>query len=68
MQYRTQIGIPVTYGIRQSDMEIYMLFQLWLIPFQSVFDILVHASNELFWGWKVYEYLVYSKYRYLQYS
>jgi len=66
MQYRTQIGIPVTYGIRQSDMEIYMLFQLWLIPFQSVFDILVHASNELFWGWKVYEYLVYSKYRYLQ--
>merc|ERR1711968_391545 len=66
MQYRTQIGIPVTYGIRQSDMEIYLFFQVWLIPFQAIFDIFIHAANELFWGWKVYEYLVYSRYRFIQ--
>jgi hypothetical protein len=66
MQYRTQIGIPGTYGIRQSDMLIYMMFQLFLIPFQPFFDIFNHATNELFWGWKIYEYLVYSRYRFLQ--
>jgi hypothetical protein len=66
MQYREQIGIPLSYGIRQSDMLIYMMFQLFLIPFQSFFDIFVHSCNELFWGWKIYEYLVYSRYRFLQ--
>lgn len=66
MQYREQIGIPGAYNIRQSDMLIYMMFQLCLIPFQPFFDIFNHACNELFWGWKTYEYLVYSRYRFLQ--
>ena len=66
MQYRNQIYIPLMYGIRQSDMLIYMMFQVCLIPFQPIFDVLVHACNELFWGWKIYEYLVYSRYRFLQ--
>jgi hypothetical protein len=66
MQYRIPIYIPVAYGIRQSDMVIYMVYQLFLIIFQPFVDIFNHSQNELFYGWKIYEYLVYSRYRFLQ--
>lgn len=66
MQYRIPIYIPVAYGIRQSDMVIYMVYQLFSILFQPLVDIFNHSQNELFYGWKIYEYLVYSRYRFLQ--
>jgi hypothetical protein len=66
MLYRTELWLPGEYGIKDKDMGIYMYFQLFLIPFQSVTDVFIYSSNELFWGWKVYEYLVYSRYRFLQ--
>jgi len=66
MQYRDQIGIPNIYGIRQSDMMIYLLFQLSVLLFQPFVDILIHAQVELFHGFKIYEYLVYARYRFLQ--
>jgi hypothetical protein len=66
MQYRAQIWLPGEYGIRQNDMVIYLWFQVMVIPFQSVTDIFIYSANELFWGWKIYEYLVYSRYRFLQ--
>ncbi len=66
MQYREQIQIPIIYGIRQSDMMIYLVFQLFMLVAQPVADIFNHAQCELFHGWKIYEYLVYSRYRFLQ--
>jgi hypothetical protein len=66
MQYRTQITLPSAYGIKQGDMVVYLWFQVILIPFQCVTDIFIYSANELFWGWKIYEYLVYSRYRFLQ--
>ena len=66
MQFRDCIYIPVLYGIRQSDMIIYMFYQLFLVIFQPFVDVFNHSQNELFWGWKIYEYLVYSRYRFLQ--
>jgi hypothetical protein len=66
MLYRIAIQIPVQYGIRQSDMVIYMFYQLFLILFQPIVDCLNHSQVELFRGWKVYEYLVYSRYRFIQ--
>merc|ERR1711988_1432779 len=66
MQYRNQIGIPAIYGIRQSDMLIYMFFQIVILFFQPVCDALNLLSVELYHGWKVYDYLVYARYRFLQ--
>jgi hypothetical protein len=66
MQYRNQIGIPAIYGIRQSDMLIYMMFQIVILFFQPICDALNMLSAELYHGWKVYDYLVYSRYRFLQ--
>merc|ERR1711998_133262 len=66
MQYRNQIGIPAIYGIRQSDMLIYMMFQIVILFFQPICDALNMLSAELYHGWKGYDYLVYSRYRFLQ--
>merc|ERR1711988_1072565 len=66
MQYRNQIGIPAIYGMRQSDMLIYMMFQIVILFFQPICDSLMLMSVELYSGWKVFDYLVYSRYRYLQ--
>ena len=66
IQFRVECGVPQKYGIRQSDMIIYMIFQLVLIPFQTVMDILNLMTMEVYHGWKVYEYMVYSRYRFVQ--
>ena len=66
IQFRTQCGVPAGYNIRQSDMVIYMMFQLVLLPFQAVMDVFHLMTMEVYHGWKVYEYMVYSRYRFLQ--
>ena len=66
MQYRNEIGLAPGYGILQSDMAIYLVYQIFLIPFQMVSNLFIYSQNELYHGWKVYEYLVYSRYRFLQ--
>jgi hypothetical protein len=66
MQYRNEIQIPIIYGIRQSDMVIYLVFQVFMCLAEPISDVFNHSQNENFAGWKVYEYLVYSRYRFLQ--
>jgi hypothetical protein len=64
--FRAPIYIPELYGIREQDMAYYLFFSLCIIIFQLTADILVHHSQELFHGWKIYDYLVYTRYRFLQ--
>ena len=66
MQYRVQIGIPGIYGIRQSDMLIYLVFQVAILFFQPICDAFNLLSIELYHGMKIFDYLVYSRYRFLQ--
>lgn len=66
MILRDETEIPTIYGIKEQDMEYYLTFALVIIPFQITTDILIHSSQELFHGWKIYDYLVYARYRFLQ--
>eukprot|EP00957_Ditylum_brightwellii_P197395 15039060-Ditylum_brightwellii.AAC.1 len=47
-------------------MEYYVIFAVVIIPFQIVADIFIHSSLELFHGWKIRDYLIYARYRFLQ--
>jgi hypothetical protein len=47
-------------------MEYYALFAVLIIPFQIASDIFLQGALELFHGWKIYDYLVYTRYRFLQ--
>ncbi|GMI38387.1 hypothetical protein TrCOL_g4878 [Triparma columacea] len=66
MMYRDETSIPDYYGIKEKDMFFYLLFAVMIVPFQLVADILIHSCLELYHGWKIYDYLVYTRYRFLQ--
>jgi hypothetical protein len=64
--FRKEVGIPDTYGIRATDMEYYLWFQIILLAFQFVMDQFINSSLETFRGLKIFEYLVYARYRFLK--
>ncbi|GFH60968.1 hypothetical protein CTEN210_17444 [Chaetoceros tenuissimus] len=66
MLFRDDLEMPERYGIKEQDMEYYALFALMIIPFQIASDVFLQSALELFHGWKIYDYLVYTRYRFLQ--
>lgn len=64
--FRDETGMPALYNIRQQDMTFYLIFALVIILFQYCADVFIHGAIENFHGWKVYDYLVYTRYRFLQ--
>ena len=66
MLFRDPFQLPENYGIKEQDMFYYLLFALVLPFFQIVADVFLHSVLELYHGWKIYDYLVYTRYRFLQ--
>lgn len=66
MVFRDAVDIPGLYGIKKKDMRFYLWFAIVIAPFQMISDILVMNVQELFHGWKLYDYLIYARYRYTQ--
>jgi len=60
------IQMRTLYGIKSKDLLFYMLFAIIIIPFQYVSDVFCLQVLELTHGWKIYDYLVYTRYRFLQ--
>ena len=60
------IQMRTLYGIKGKDLAFYMIFACVIIPFQYVSDIFCLQVLELTHGWKIYDYLVYTRYRFLQ--
>jgi hypothetical protein len=66
MMFRDEMEITKIYGIKEADMEYYVLFALTIIPFQIIADILLHNSLELLHGFKILDYLEYCRARFFQ--
>ncbi len=66
MAFRDEVEITKLYGIKEDDMEYYVIFALAIIPFQVFADIFFHNAFELLHGWKILEYLEYCNVRFLQ--
>ncbi|CAM9981241.1 unnamed protein product [Heterosigma akashiwo] len=49
-----------------TDMMYYLYFALIIIFFQLCADVFILGTLELYHGWKIYDYLVYTRYRFLQ--
>ena len=64
--FRDEAEITKLYGIKEADMEYYILFAMTIIPFQFIADIFIHNALELLHGWKMQEYLEYCRYRFVQ--
>ncbi|KAI9997230.1 hypothetical protein PInf_000666 [Phytophthora infestans] len=66
MFFREEVQLPILYNIREKDMEIYLWYSLIILLFQLVTEVFVLNVVEIFQGWKLYDYLVYCRYRFLQ--
>lgn len=64
-QYNDSLRLSHQYGFKKNDLLIYFLFSVVIIPFQIIMDVLTFNIQELFHGWKVYEYLKYARYRFI---
>ncbi|RLN26902.1 hypothetical protein BBO99_00000029 [Phytophthora kernoviae] len=66
MFFREEVMLPILYNIREKDMEIYLWYSLIILFFQLVTEVFILNVVEIFQGWKLYDYLVYCRYRFLQ--
>jgi len=64
--FRDEMFLPEEYGIKLNEMQYYLVFSLVILVFSFMADIFTHNALELMQGWKLYDYLVYANYRFLQ--
>lgn len=60
--FETQI--PKNYGIKDADLVYYTLFAFNIAAWTLLLDVFVLNTQELVYGWKVYDYVSYQRYRF----
>eukprot|EP00931_Biecheleriopsis_adriatica_P048568 TRINITY_DN28075_c0_g1_i1.p1 TRINITY_DN28075_c0_g1~~TRINITY_DN28075_c0_g1_i1.p1 ORF type:complete len:4655 (+),score=704.17 TRINITY_DN28075_c0_g1_i1:659-13966(+) len=63
MIFAGETQIPMSYGIRINDLVCYLLFGFMICPFQVMMDTLMNHATELSQGVRIYDYMLYSKWR-----
>ena len=61
--FPAETKISLLYGIKEQDMQFYIIFALIITPFQIVSDIFIQGSLELFHGWQIHDYLLFCRHR-----
>ena len=62
--FRAATQMTVLWGIAQHDMFFYFLFICILLPFMMLLDIVLVNIKELCHFWKLYDYLIYLRFRF----
>jgi hypothetical protein len=62
--FNAQLQYTSLWGVTRPDLLLYVLFVTVMIPFQWFMDMFRFNAQEVFQGWKVYEYLKYARYRF----
>ena len=52
------------YGINQHELLYYGTFAFYMIPWMSIVDAFIFSSQELLYGWRVYDYFSYQRWRF----
>eukprot|EP00927_Polykrikos_kofoidii_P032251 TRINITY_DN27535_c0_g1_i1.p1 TRINITY_DN27535_c0_g1~~TRINITY_DN27535_c0_g1_i1.p1 ORF type:complete len:1110 (+),score=252.25 TRINITY_DN27535_c0_g1_i1:164-3331(+) len=61
--FAEETKIPDMYGIRITDLTCYLIFGLVIAPFQVMMDILMNHATEVAHGVRIYDYILYAKFR-----
>ncbi len=64
MIFSQQALIPFSFSIRRNEMVYYLGFAIVIIPFSLVMDVFVINALQVMYGWRIYDYLTYQKYRF----
>lgn len=52
------------YNINQQELLYYCVFAFYMVPWMSLVDSLVFSSQELLYGWRMYDYLSFQRWRF----
>ena len=52
------------YNIKERELNFYIYFAIICVPFTLLADVFLHMTQELYHGWKVYDFVAYQKYRF----
>jgi hypothetical protein len=55
----TESEMAKTYNINQQELLYYGLFALFMIPWMALLDCFILSSQELLYGWRVFDYYSY---------
>ena len=64
MIFSNETQIPASYGIQGNEMGYYMMFAVYMIPWNVIVDVFILNTQELVYGWRLYDYLAYQRYRF----
>eukprot|EP00164_Ancoracysta_twista_P001218 GFYU01001597.1.p1 GENE.GFYU01001597.1~~GFYU01001597.1.p1 ORF type:complete len:2276 (-),score=442.42 GFYU01001597.1:56-6250(-) len=59
--FHKELNYGELYGIKKEDLIFYILFSVVMIFFQTVIDMTILHAQELFRGWRIYDYLYFAK-------
>lgn len=62
--FTKETAIPQNYGIKSTDLFIYLLFSVVIIMWQFGMDVLLLNTMELFHTWPVFDYSEFARYRF----
>ena len=62
--FNAELQYTSLWGIKRSDLLLYTLFLVVVIPFQWLQSALIFNALEMFRGFQIYDYLRYAKYRF----
>ncbi|KAL7555003.1 hypothetical protein ACHAWF_018580 [Thalassiosira exigua] len=60
----TETEMAYKYNINQPELLYYGMFALYMIPWMSLVDSFILSSQELLYGWRVYDYFSYQRWRF----
>merc|ERR1711871_1251611 len=64
LNFLNETQIPIMYNIKERELNFYIYFAIICVPFTLVADVFLHMTQELYHGWKVYDFVAYQKYRF----
>ena len=60
--HESEMGLR--YNIDQHELLYYAMFSMCMIPWMSIVDVCTLGSQELLYGWRVYDYFSYQRWRF----
>ena len=64
MYLYSETEIALQYGINRYELTYYGMFAFYMIPWMSLVDAFIMSSQELLYGWRVYDYFSYQRWRF----
>ena len=64
IRFRVESQVLSNYGVHENGMAYYASFNGFILAFAIVIEIIFLNTQELLYGWKIFDYILYQRYRF----